>query len=161
MRREWAHSDPARVSSWQIDMMIAVIRGFLGVAFCSAVLVLATWRGHTDQREFILYEPSSFDGSVPLQKNSLLQFQVPLSELDQTKVGEIVSGQVPYGSNGRKVAFTGQVTNGYGTSTSTGSLTVRLSTSYQHSFGIIRHARRRFAFSQTNMLRPEQRLRAE
>jgi hypothetical protein len=117
--------------SWQFDEMRAVTRGFFGAVLTSAVLVLVTWNIHDDSSNLSLLQTTLDD--TPVQTNSLLQFQVPISELDQTKVGEVVSGQVPYGNDGRELAFTGQVTNGYGTSASTGSLTVNL-TSLSHLF---------------------------
>jgi hypothetical protein len=117
--------------SWLFDKMRAVTRGFFGAVLTSAVLVLVTWNIHDDSSNLSLLQTTLDD--TPVQTNSLLQFQVPISELDQTKVGEVVSGQVPYGNDGRELAFTGQVTNGYGTSASTGSLTVNL-TSLSHLF---------------------------
>ena len=105
--------------------MGVVSRGFFGAAFAGVLVLLITLSFNIRQDGYQLVQTASVDGSVPLQQNSLLQFQVPMSELEQAKVGEIVSGQVPYGNKNGQVAFTGQVTNGYGTSASTGSLTVQ------------------------------------
>ena len=106
-----------------------VHHSLFAAVFASAFVLLVTYVSNIKEGEYELLQSSTTDGSLPLKRNSLLQFQVPLTELEQTKVGEIVSGQVPFGSNnGGKVAFTGQVTSGYGTTASTGSLTVNMQT---------------------------------
>ena len=92
----------------------------------STLLIVISWSYSGTQRTSELEEPVSGFGSAPYQPNSLLQFQVPVSQLSQTKVGDVISGQVPYsGVSGGQVSFSGQVTNGYMISPSLGSLTVR------------------------------------
>jgi hypothetical protein len=106
--------------------MQMIFRGVVAVAaLCSVLLFLVTLGTRENKNDYELVQ--SLDDSVPLQKNSRFQFQVPLSQLDETNVGDVIQGQVPIGgSNGGQVAFTGQVTSGRGISSSTGSLTVTL-----------------------------------
>ena len=119
----WAQR-PKVPAALQVDGMQMILRGVVAVfVLCSALLFLVTLGTRKSNIDYELVQ--SLDDSVPLQKNSQFQFQVPLSQLDETKVGDVIQGQVPIGgSNGGQVAFTGQVTSGRGISSSTGSLTV-------------------------------------
>jgi hypothetical protein len=109
--------------------MEIILRGVVAVAvLCSALLILVALGTPKNNSDYELVQ--SVD-DAPLQKNSQFQFQVPLSQLDETKVGDVIQGQVPVGgSSGGQVAFTGQVTSGRGISSSTGSLTVILDWHY-------------------------------
>jgi hypothetical protein len=101
--------------------MQMILRGVVVVAVLSSALLLsATLDTSNGNSKYELLQ-----SLAPLPKNSQFQFQVPLSQLDETKVGDVIQGQVPVGgSSGGQVAFTGQVTSGHGITSSTGSLTV-------------------------------------